>query len=65
MIKNMGTIDRSVRLVIGLAIIVVGIILHSWWGLIGIIPILISSGGSCPAYMPFKFSTIKKKPADK
>ena len=59
--KNMGTADRVIRAVIGVAIIVIGIIFQSWWGLLGIIPLLTTLMGSCPLYMPFKISTMKKK----
>jgi hypothetical protein len=59
--KNMGTADRIIRVVIGVGIIALGIIYQSWWGLIGIVPLLTSLSASCPAYMPFKISTMKKK----
>jgi len=59
--KNMGTADRVIRAVIGVAIIVIGIIFQSWWGLLGIIPLLTTLMGSCLLYMPFKISTMKKK----
>lgn len=61
MIKNMGSVDRIIRAIIGLAIIALGIVFQSWWGLIGIIPLLTTFMGSCPLYMPLKISTIKKK----
>jgi hypothetical protein len=32
MIKNVGGFDRIFRIVVGLAIIAVGIIYKSWWG---------------------------------
>jgi hypothetical protein len=59
--KNMGSVDRIIRVIIGLAIIVIGIIYQSWWGLIGLIPLLTALSARCPAYMPFKISTMKKK----
>ena len=62
--KNMGTADRVIRALIGVAIIVIGIIFQSWWGLLGIIPLLTTLMGSCPLYMPFKISTVKKKEAN-
>lgn len=36
---NIGQTDRVVRVIIGIAIIVVGITLHTWWGLVGLLPI--------------------------
>ncbi len=59
--KNMGSADRIIRAIIGLAIIVLGIVFQSWWGLLGIIPLLTTLMGSCPMYVPFKISTLKKK----
>jgi len=55
--KNMGITDRWVRVVIGLAIIAVGIYFKSWWGLIGIIPLATSLISTCPLYLPFGIST--------
>jgi len=31
------------------------------WGWIGLLPLVTSVSGFCPAYFPFKFSTIRKK----
>jgi uncharacterized protein (DUF58 family) len=61
MIKNMGNVDRIIRAIIGIAIIALGIVFQSWWGLIGIIPLLTTLMGSCPLYVPLKISTLKKK----
>lgn len=60
---NVGSADRMVRIVLGLAIIVVGIVLKSWWGAIGLLPILTGVLRCCPAYMPFGLSTCKVKKA--
>lgn len=59
--NNVGNIDRIIRIVLGLAIIVLGIIYQSWWGAIGIVPILTGSFGYCPAYLPFGLSTVCRK----
>ncbi|MCX7876840.1 MAG: DUF2892 domain-containing protein [Melioribacteraceae bacterium] len=59
--KNVGSADRIIRFIIGLAIIVWGIIAQSWWGLIGIVPILTASINWCPLYLPFGISTCKTK----
>lgn len=55
--KNVGGIDRGLRIVAGLVIGGVGIYFHSWWGLVGIIPLATGLIGWCPAYCPFKIST--------
>jgi len=59
--KNMGSIDKNLRLILGLIILLVGYLNESWWGLIGIIPILTSFVSFCPFYVPLKLSTIKKE----
>lgn len=55
--KNMGRADRSIRFVIGLAIIIAGIIYGSWWGALGVILVGTAFVGLCPAYLPFRIST--------
>ena len=60
MLKNIGSVDRVVRIVLGLAIAVLGIAFHSWWGLLAIIPLATAAVGFCPLYTPFKISTTKK-----
>jgi hypothetical protein len=59
--KNMGFTDRWVRIVIGLAIIAAGFYYESWWGLIGIVPLATALIRTCPLYLPFGISTVRKK----
>ena len=59
--KNMGGFDKTFRLVAGVIILLIGLIYESWWGLIGIIPIVTSLTGFCPFYVPLKISTLKAK----
>ncbi len=58
--QNIGTIDRILRIVIGLALIAYGIINHSWLGAIGAVPLLTAFIRFCPAYLPFGLSTVGK-----
>jgi len=58
--KNVGSMDRLIRLVIGLVIIAWGIYAESWFGLIGIVPLMTGLLNWCPAYIPLKLSTIKR-----
>lgn len=60
--KNVGSIDRVLRLIVGLVIIALGFIYETWWGLVGIIPLFTSAVGWCPAYLPFGISTCKTEP---
>jgi len=63
--KNIGGFDRVLRVVIALIIFALGIIYESWWGLIGILPLLTATVRVCPAYMPFGISTCKPNPEKK
>ena len=58
---NVGTIDRLMRIVVGLIIAIAGVWFDSWWGLIGIVPLATGIFKICPLYMPFKISTAKKE----
>lgn len=59
---NIGSIDRTLRIVLGLAIIATGFFLNSWWGLLGIVPILTGIVRFCPAYLPIGINTCKVNP---
>ena len=51
--SNVGSIDKVLRIVAGLALLSLVFILDGnarWWGLIGIVPLLTGSLGWCPAY---------------
>ena len=56
---NVGRIDRLIRIIIGLVIIVVGYIYENWWGAVGFIPFLTGLFRWCPLYNPFKIDTSK------
>ncbi|OYV04214.1 MAG: hypothetical protein CFE26_18105 [Verrucomicrobiales bacterium VVV1] len=58
--KNLGTLDRVLRILLGLAIIAYGVINHSWLGAIGAVPLLTALIGFCPAYCPLGLSTTGK-----
>lgn len=58
---NMGSVDKAIRLIVGLFLI--SLIFwgpKTYWGLVGIILILTSVVSFCPLYAPFKISTRKK-----
>jgi hypothetical protein len=61
MICNVGKIDKSVRLIIGVVIAALGFYYSSWWGLLAIIPIFTAIWGFCPLYSLFKINTSKKE----
>lgn len=57
--KNVGSIDRGIRVLLGLVLIAAGVYYQSWWGVVGILPLFTASIGWCPAYLPFGLSTCK------
>lgn len=57
---NVGTIDRIIRVILGLGILGAGYYFKNWLGLIGIVPLLTAFVGFCPAYLPFGLSTCAK-----
>ncbi len=59
--KNVGRIDRGIRLVLALVILALGLIFQSWWGLLGLILLFTAIVNWCPAYLPFGISTYKAK----
>jgi hypothetical protein len=54
---NIGTVDRVIRVIVGVVIVGLGIRCRSWWGLIGLLPLLTAAVRICPAYVPFGFNT--------
>jgi len=60
---NVGTVDRALRVVIGLALIAFAIPVGfpntgwNWIGWIGVVPIITAVVGNCPAYSVLGFST--------
>lgn len=54
---NVGSLDRVARIIIGLAILGAGYYYQSWWGLVGLVPLLTAIVRVCPAYWPFGLST--------
>ena len=55
--KNVGNIDRFIRIILGLALIGFAIVTNSWWGFVGIVPILTAVMSYCPVYGLLKVST--------
>lgn len=63
MTTNMGSADRIIRAVVGIAIVGAGFYFNSWWGLIGLVPLATAAVGWCPAYLPFGISTCRTRTA--
>ncbi|WP_395741334.1 DUF2892 domain-containing protein [Prosthecobacter sp.] len=62
---NIGTVDRALRVIIGLGLIANGIVNHSWIGAIGAVPLLTAFVRFCPLYAPFGISTCGKNGSGK
>ena len=62
---NVGGIDRILRFIVGLALLGAGLYFKSWWGLVGLVPILTATFRFCPAYLPFGLNTCGVKPEEK
>ncbi|AFK85487.1 MULTISPECIES: YgaP family membrane protein [Thermoanaerobacterium] len=61
---NVGNVDKIVRYVIGIILLLLIFILKGnarYWGLLGLIPILTAAFGFCPLYRIFGISTAKKE----
>ena len=59
--QNIHNIERIIRVLLGIIILsLVFIGPKSWWGLIGILPILTGLSGWCPPYQLLGISTCKK-----
>ncbi len=58
--RNVGTIDRMVRIAAGVVIAALGIYFRNWLGLVAVIPLATGIVGSCPLYLPFGISTRRK-----
>jgi hypothetical protein len=60
--KNIGGVDRILRVVVGLLLIALAATGNvGQWGYVGIVPILTGAVGWCPAYLPFGFSSCKTR----
>lgn len=62
MTKNVGGIDRIVRIVAGLVLIALTVMgTLPVWGYIGIVPLATGLMGWCPPYAMFGFNTCSMK----
>lgn len=60
MVKNVGDLDRGLRLLVGVVILGAGVYFNSWWGLVGLVPIATAALRWCPAYLPLGLSTCRR-----
>ena len=58
---NVGSIDRIIRGVAGVALIAWVLTGGPWWAWIGVVLLATAAIGFCPLYVPFGISTCAKK----
>ena len=59
--RNIGPVERAVRLAVGLTLIAVAVMVPgAWWAYIGVLPLVTALIGWCPLYSLFGISTAKK-----
>jgi hypothetical protein len=66
MTANVGSVDRIIRIVLGLAILSLLFLLEGnarWWGLLGLVPLATGLISWCPAYKLLGMNTCGTKPA--
>ena len=62
--KNVGQVDRWIRIIVGVVLLSLILFLSGgirWIGLIGLIPLSTGLVGTCPIYSILKISTNKSK----
>jgi len=62
--KNVGRIDRTLRLIAGPALVLAGALLMKWnipVMAIGLAMTIVGFLGFCPVYVPFRISTRKRE----
>ncbi len=55
--KNVGGIDKVVRIILGVVILLAGIIFNSWWGIVGLVPLATGLFGRCGLYTVLGINT--------
>lgn len=59
--RNEGTVDRVLRVALGIALLLVAVTGRGVWGYIGVVPLLTGLMGSCPLYSVLGISTCPVK----
>lgn len=61
MTKNVGSIDRTLRIVIGALLILGALMGYGWWMWIGVVPLATGLMGWCPPYSLLGINTCSMK----
>ncbi len=57
---NVGTVDKVIRVILGLGLLSLVFFVEGpakWWGLVGFVPLITGLAGNCPLYTLFGLST--------
>lgn len=57
---NVGSTERMLRVIAGIIIIGVGVYYQSWWGVIGVVPLLTGLFRFCPLYSILGVNTCQR-----
>ncbi|MCX6152383.1 MAG: DUF2892 domain-containing protein [Ignavibacteriales bacterium] len=59
--KNVGGLDKNIRIGLAIIIFAAGLYFQSWWGLIGFGPLLTGLFSFCPLYAILGINSCKVK----
>lgn len=59
--SNVGKTDRTIRMIVALAIAAAGLYFQSWWGLVALLPMVTAYIGFCPLYSLLGINTCNRK----
>ena len=62
--SNVGTLDRTIRIVAGLVLLSLVFIVEGnarWWGLVGLLPLATGVVGWCALYIPLGIDTCNSR----
>lgn len=63
---NVGSVDRAIRILVGLALIGATLLdLIGAWGWLGLVPLATGVFRFCPVYLPFGLRTCEMRSANK
>ena len=58
---NVGSTERMLRIIAGIIIIGIGVYYQSWWGVIGVVPLLTGLFRFCPLYSMLGMNTCRRE----
>jgi hypothetical protein len=58
---NVGSVDKTIRIVVGITMIAAGVIYQNVWGAVGLVPLATALMGWCPPYSLLGINTCSMK----